>query len=653
MKRLVLGVITVVLASLCCQSVTSAAPLARPDKRLNITLIGDSYTSGNGAGAYYGEGKAHRSHLNWGSLYTLWLNYQGVSTRLKNLAVSGNTTSDIKNEQLNGVSTDTNLVMLTAGGNDANFEAIVTKCLLPGARSYDNCKSAIDYAQSQFSGIKSRTKEIFQNLENKLAPDSEIVLVGYPLLSTNTNYQLGRQIAHCTQQVFFYCAHIEYTTEYYPAAQKIRELGRNANTMQQALVSEWNKSHKLKVRYVGNISDAFAGHEPHPSFGLQNTYRWMDEFLEKMVDADDRGNITSSVSADPSEWYHPGIIGHSKIAEVIEKAIGIPNAAQRIPLAIGNDTGDNQGVFGGGAGNPGGAGGDGGAGGFGSGGNGGGALGGYGGDGVGGANGAMGRPVRIQHTHSPRVYLLPLSVQRSPRATLALDSSPTGDQLQPPSAWIDGPYVIKIGGTLTIDARGSYPGSGDIVRVDWDLDGDGVYETREDSLLIQRTFSQAYSGTIGVKLTDSHGLTDIYSTQLDVTDDGDTIPRGSDNCPDEANLSQADSNHNGIGDDCEINMPVPRDLPGVIVREGDDGTDGSTTNSHAIAAPASQDGETHTPLALGQSTSKDTLVNTHENENAQSASSVGAIIAVIAAIVGAAGITGTIVWILWRRRQNT
>ena len=120
-----------------------------------------------------------------------------------------------------------------------------------------------------------------------------------------------------------------------------------------------------------------------------------------------------------------------------------------------------------------------------------------------------------------------------------------------PFGWIQGPYAVKVGESLALDARASYAVVGDITSVDWDLDGDGVFETHSSGLLYTHTFSDEFSGTIGVKVTDANGQAGLGSTWLDVTDDGDSIPRAIDNCPDIANQNQADFDQDGIGDDCD------------------------------------------------------------------------------------------------------
>ena len=115
---------------------SDAAPwLADADE---VVVLGDSYSSGEGAGDYTDEqegiGACHRSPHTYAEAL-----YAGTDTEVVNLACSGAVTADYtraqpgrdvepQRGQLAGYG-DYDLVMLTMGGNDVHFSSIIQNCV--------------------------------------------------------------------------------------------------------------------------------------------------------------------------------------------------------------------------------------------------------------------------------------------------------------------------------------------------------------------------------------------------------------------------------------------------------------------------------------------------------------------------------------------
>lgn len=136
--------------------------------------------------------------------------------------------------------------------------------------------------------------------------------------------------------------------------------------------------------------------------------------------------------------------------------------------------------------------------------------------------------------------------------------------LDKPFGWLQGPYVGKVGSTLTLDAGGSYAVQGTLDSYEWDFDGDGDFEQTTTTPSVEHTFTELISGVVGVRVTDSHGLAGLATTPLAITDDGDQVERGKDNCPDVANQAQTDEDTDGVGDECDSTPGYPTtDRPGV------------------------------------------------------------------------------------------
>ena len=77
---------------------SGSAPAHSEDRKprsLSIVQLGDSYSSGNGAGNYHGPADCRRSGRNWGALFASWANSQGIAASYQNRACSGGTVGDM------------------------------------------------------------------------------------------------------------------------------------------------------------------------------------------------------------------------------------------------------------------------------------------------------------------------------------------------------------------------------------------------------------------------------------------------------------------------------------------------------------------------------------------------------------------------------
>ena len=166
-----------------------------------------------------------------------------------------------------------------------------------------------------------------------------------------------------------------------------------------------------------------------------------------------------------------------------------------------------------------------------------------------------------------------------------------------PFAWLDGPYNRAIRESLTLDARGSYSKNGTITSYEWDLNGDGDFEVSSSSPTFEYTWHEAYSGLVGVRITDSTGATSMATTQVDVSIDGDGIPDNTDNCPTVYNYDQTDYDGDGIGDACDDTPGIPTERqPGVFEGPPPTPTPTPTANPTVITpSPAPTNSTTPTP----------------------------------------------------------
>jgi hypothetical protein len=89
---------------------------------------------------------------------------------------------------------------------------------------------------------------------------------------------------------------------------------------------------------------------------------------------------------------------------------------------------------------------------------------------------------------------------------------------EPPTADANGPYDVDEGSPITLDGSGSTDDSG-IVSYEWDLDYDGMtfdVDLSTASPTIMHTFPDDFSGTVGLRVTDAEGESDIDDASLEV-----------------------------------------------------------------------------------------------------------------------------------------
>lgn len=106
-----------------------------------VVILGDSYSAGEGAGGYpqqfdWEENACHRSDATYGA--ALWpvapqrINLACSGAVSKNLTQAQNKYTPPQISQLNALKDAPDLVLLTLGGNDADFAGVAITCLLPG-----------------------------------------------------------------------------------------------------------------------------------------------------------------------------------------------------------------------------------------------------------------------------------------------------------------------------------------------------------------------------------------------------------------------------------------------------------------------------------------------------------------------------------------
>ena len=142
--------------------------------------LGDSYSSGVGAGSYISaSGDCLRSTK---AYPYLWAAAHSPSS-FDFTACSGARTGDVLANQLGPLGSSTGLVSISIGGNDAGFADVMTTCVL---QSDSGCLSRIATAKAYVdSTLPAQLDSVYSAISAK-APAAHVVVLGYPRF-----YKLG------------------------------------------------------------------------------------------------------------------------------------------------------------------------------------------------------------------------------------------------------------------------------------------------------------------------------------------------------------------------------------------------------------------------------------------------------------------------------
>jgi lysophospholipase L1-like esterase len=173
-KFLAMGAVAAIAAVFGLASPAAAA------STVHYVALGDSYSSGVGAGSYIGSsGSCDRSTNAYSAL---WASAHAPAA-YTSVACSGATTSTVNSSQLSALSSATTLVSITIGGNDVGFSNIMETCALQGTSACVSAvQSAENYAQNTLPGLLNTT---YNNIRSH-APNAKVVVIDYPVF-----YQLG------------------------------------------------------------------------------------------------------------------------------------------------------------------------------------------------------------------------------------------------------------------------------------------------------------------------------------------------------------------------------------------------------------------------------------------------------------------------------
>ncbi|MFD3328995.1 SGNH/GDSL hydrolase family protein [Streptomyces sp. NPDC058701] len=151
-----------------------AGQAAAAQADFGYVALGDSYSSGVGAGNYDGaSGNCKRSTRAYPALWAAAHSPQSFSFA----ACSGARTGDLLANQLAPLNSGTDLVSVTIGGNDAGFADVMTTCVL---QSESTCVNRVNQAKAYVnSTLPGQLDQVYNAIDSR-SPNARVVVLGYP-----------------------------------------------------------------------------------------------------------------------------------------------------------------------------------------------------------------------------------------------------------------------------------------------------------------------------------------------------------------------------------------------------------------------------------------------------------------------------------------
>jgi lysophospholipase L1-like esterase len=168
------GALLVAAAAVGLAVAVTASPAANAAPAVNYVALGDSYSSGVGAGDYISSsGSCDRST---NAYPEQWADANHPASFASD-ACSNATTASVVSSQLSALSSRTTLVSITIGGNDVGFTTVMATCVLLPTSS---CLSAVSAAETLVANVLPGSLNTTLQAIRQDAPNARIVVLGYP-----------------------------------------------------------------------------------------------------------------------------------------------------------------------------------------------------------------------------------------------------------------------------------------------------------------------------------------------------------------------------------------------------------------------------------------------------------------------------------------
>jgi hypothetical protein len=160
--------------------------------------------------------------------------------------------------QIDAVTADTDLVVLTIGGNDLGFSTIVTNCLV--LREPSSCRQTLESAKAKAPAMMERAKDALRAVVARSGGHAEVYLLSYPFLVDTESYGIPEAAPS------------------YDAGAALNDLQRFGDQIQAQGIAELNAEPGAdRYHYVGTVKQAWGGrvHGLDPHVVADNSQAWL------------------------------------------------------------------------------------------------------------------------------------------------------------------------------------------------------------------------------------------------------------------------------------------------------------------------------------------------------------------------------------------
>lgn len=159
-------------ATAAALALTAAAPAASAQSTVDYVALGDSYSSGSGIGSYT-DADCKRSDLAYPMLLA-----ERTGAEAAFVACSGATTEDMLAQQAAALDEGTDLVTLTIGGNDIDWNEAIIACMVP---LYDCTRDIEESERLAEEDLPALLETAYTEIRAR-SPHAEVYVLGYPRL---------------------------------------------------------------------------------------------------------------------------------------------------------------------------------------------------------------------------------------------------------------------------------------------------------------------------------------------------------------------------------------------------------------------------------------------------------------------------------------